>query len=367
MLNKVHNNRFFFRNFFEVLCYNFSNMFNLFDFRLLFVALFYLRSNVLVSNLYFNFLSKGFNLRTFNYVKNQFLNYSLSLLLTQALILSFKVQIFSEKSCARNCRFIIFGLYSELFHKLTQKHFTTCSFGYLNNSILLTFFHSSKTFVGLKQSAFFSFFVSNFNNSNAVENTLYVYNNYLNYYLAFFLMKTQVKSINRVVVDTFDIKFFITQDDFIPFIKFLKKNILTQYQSLIDIVVVDFPGSLLRFKLIYYFLSLLYVSRVCCIFSVKENSTIDSISSIYKGANWIEREVWDMFGIYYINHPDLRRILTDYGFNGFPLRKDFPLVGFVEVFFDDTKNRIVQLPVSLAQELRVFSFKNPWGKSRLSY
>ena len=127
-----------------------------------------------------------------------------------------------------------------------------------------------------------------------------------------------------------------------------------------DIIAVDYPGRSNRFDIIYQILSQRYNSRMNVLVSIGELSSIPSITSLYKGASWYEREVWDLFGIFFEGHPDLRRILTDYSFEGHPLRKDFPLTGYFEIFYDDTQKRIVYEPVSLVQEYRYFTFNNPW-------
>ena len=118
--------------------------------------------------------------------------------------------------------------------------------------------------------------------------------------------------------------------------------------------------SFYRFQLIYNFLSFKNNNRISLNIEIGEFSSIETLSFIFKSANWLEREVWDLFGIFFLNHPDLRRILTDYGFEGFPLRKDFPLVGFIEIRFDDEKKCILYEPSNFSQELRSFSFLNPW-------
>ena len=115
-----------------------------------------------------------------------------------------------------------------------------------------------------------------------------------------------------------------------------------------------------RFEVSYHLLSILYNSRINVTTSVDEITPLDSVTSIFSSADWLEREVWDMFGIFFFNHNDLRRILTDYGFRGHPLRKDFPLTGYVEVRYDDIQKRVVTEKVSLSQDYRIFTFNSNW-------
>jgi len=131
---------------------------------------------------------------------------------------------------------------------------------------------------------------------------------------------------------------------------------------LIDICGVDYPEKEARFEVVYNLLSIKYNSRIRVKVVVDELTPIDSVTSIYNSAGWYEREVWDLYGVFFSNHPDLRRILTDYGFDGHPLRRDFPLTGHTEVRYDEAEKRIVTEPVELAQEFRVFDFASPWDQ-----
>jgi NADH dehydrogenase (ubiquinone) Fe-S protein 3 len=144
----------------------------------------------------------------------------------------------------------------------------------------------------------------------------------------------------------------------------LKQHIKYQYKLLSCISGVDFLStkvdSKFRFGVVYDLLSLTFKSRLRIKVYLNEMSTISSVMSIFINANWWEREIWDMFGIWFENHTDLRRILTDYGFDGFPLRKDFPLSGYIDVYYDPDKKRIISKPIELAQEFRVFVFENQW-------
>jgi NADH-quinone oxidoreductase subunit C len=144
------------------------------------------------------------------------------------------------------------------------------------------------------------------------------------------------------------------------FVIFLKTNQLLNYNMLLDIWAVDYPERKQRFEVNYLFLSTKYNKRLLLKLTLNEGVSISSLTKIYGSAGWLEREVWDLYGVIFENNSDLRRILTDYGFEGFPLRKDFPLTGYVEVRFDDTEGRIVVEPLELFQEHRVFTYLSPW-------
>lgn len=145
---------------------------------------------------------------------------------------------------------------------------------------------------------------------------------------------------------------------------FFKMNYNFKLVQLLDIWCVDYPGKKYRFEINYLLLSLKYNFRIIFRTSVMENEVVESITNIFKSANWLEREVWDMYGVYFSGHNDLRRILTDYGFEGFPLRKDFPLSGFVEVRYDDGEKRVVLEPIEISQEFRYFYFLSPWENKK---
>lgn len=144
----------------------------------------------------------------------------------------------------------------------------------------------------------------------------------------------------------------------------LQKHIKYQYKILSCISGVDFLStklnSIFRFSVVYDLLSIKFKSRLRIKIYLNEMSSVPSIMDIFVNANWWEREIWDMFGIWFSNHKDLRRILTDYGFDGFPLRKDFPLSGYIDVYYDSEKKRIISKPIELAQEFRIFTFENQW-------
>ena len=143
-------------------------------------------------------------------------------------------------------------------------------------------------------------------------------------------------------------------------IKFLKENTKLNFNQLIDITAIDYPYRELRFDVVYIFLSLSLNQRIVIKSSLRIKDTLESITSLYKSANWYERECYDLFGVKFINHPDLRRIMTDYNFEGHPLRKDFPLTGYTEVRYDNIEKKIVYEPVQLSQEYRNFDYSSPW-------
>lgn len=157
-----------------------------------------------------------------------------------------------------------------------------------------------------------------------------------------------------------EVVFYIDSNYIFPFFSFLRDHIQGQFKLLMDVTAVDYPSRKLRFEVVYHLLSIQYNTRIRIKSCLDEITPMDSITPLYSSAGWWEREVWDMFGIFFSNHPDLRRILTDYGFEGHPLRKDFPLSGYVEVRFDDSEKRVRTEPLELDQELRYFDFSTPW-------
>ena len=152
----------------------------------------------------------------------------------------------------------------------------------------------------------------------------------------------------------------IESDDLLEVVLFLKNNNQTKFKQLIDITAVDYPESERRFKLVYLLLSHEHNSRILIDFFVNENEIVTSLTSIFPSSNWMEREVFDMYGIKFKDHPDLRRILTDYGFKGHPLRKDFPLTGHNEVRYNEDEKKVIYEPVKLEQNYRNFDFESPW-------
>ena len=148
--------------------------------------------------------------------------------------------------------------------------------------------------------------------------------------------------------------------------KVLKENEKLKFNQFIDLTAVDYPNKKNRFEMIYILLSVEFNFRIIINFFINENESVDSITNLFPAANWYEREVWDLFGIAFNNHPDLRRLLTDYGFIGHPLRKDFPLSGNVEVKYDLNKKKVVYEPVKLTQSFREFDFESPWKGEKIS-
>jgi len=149
-------------------------------------------------------------------------------------------------------------------------------------------------------------------------------------------------------------------EDIISTILFLKTNEKCRFRQLIDITAVDYPQREKRFKIVYLLLSHENNLRIIINTNIDEKETVSSITKIFPSANWMEREVFDMYGISFKDHPDLRRILTDYGFDGYPLRKDFPLTGHTEVRYSEEKKKVISEPVKLDQEYRDFDFESPW-------
>tara|TARA_Y100001970_G_scaffold254102_1_gene329545 strand:+ start:1085 stop:1675 length:591 start_codon:yes stop_codon:yes gene_type:complete len=166
--------------------------------------------------------------------------------------------------------------------------------------------------------------------------------------------------IKKTIIKHNQIYVSIDDKDLIDVTLFLKTNLSTNFKQLIDITAVDFPENDMRFKLVYLFLSHENNERLILDFFVKENELVSSITSIFPSANWMEREVFDMYGIEFKNHPDLRRILTDYGFEGHPLRKDFPLTGHNEVRYSEDDKKVIYEPVKLEQNYRNFDYESPW-------
>jgi len=158
----------------------------------------------------------------------------------------------------------------------------------------------------------------------------------------------------------------LDKKDLLKLILFLKNHPILKFKQLVDILGVDYPSKDKRFEVIYLLLSHEINSRIAIKIQIKDGESAPSITGIFLSANWLEREVFDMYGIVFENHPDLRRILTDYEFEGFPLRKDFPLTGHTEVRYDDEIKKVIYEPVKLAQAYRNFDFESPWEGSKIS-
>ena len=166
--------------------------------------------------------------------------------------------------------------------------------------------------------------------------------------------------INSSKISHSQIYISIDSEDIVDVILFLKNNEKTKFRQLIDITAVDYPQNEKRFKMVYLFLSHEYNSRLILEYYINEDEIVPTITNIYPAANWMEREVFDMYGIKFKNHPDLRRILTDYGFEGHPLRKDFPLTGHNEVRYSEDDKKVIYEPVKLEQNYRNFDYESPW-------
>ena len=156
----------------------------------------------------------------------------------------------------------------------------------------------------------------------------------------------------------------VSRDKIVDVLKFLRDDKSCLFEVLIDICGVDWPARSNRFDLVYHLLSPRLNQRIRIKLMTDETTPVPSAVGIYSASNWFEREAYDMYGILFSGHPDLRRLLTDYGFQGYPLRKDFPLTGYVEVRYDDEQKRVVYEPVELTQEFRSFDFESPWEGTR---
>lgn len=152
----------------------------------------------------------------------------------------------------------------------------------------------------------------------------------------------------------------VSPSSIVPVLTLLRDNPNLRFKVLIDVCGVDYLGEFPRFKVVYHLLSLKYNQRIRVKVSVEEREIVPSVTSVFSSANWYEREIWDLYGIPFSGHPDLRRIMTDYNFEGHPLRKDFPLTGYVEVRYNDEEKRVIYEPVRLSQDYRSFDFLSPW-------
>ena len=149
-------------------------------------------------------------------------------------------------------------------------------------------------------------------------------------------------------------------DQIVKVLTYLRDDANCRFKLLVDVCGVDYPENDLRFEIVYNLLSLTHNTRVRVKIATNEDTPVPSVIGVFSSANWFEREIWDLLGVYFTDHPDLRRLLTDYGFEGHPLRKDFPLTGYVELRYDDEQKRVVYEPVKLTQDFRTFDFLSPW-------
>ena len=178
--------------------------------------------------------------------------------------------------------------------------------------------------------------------------------------LAAYLGEKLGEKIESAVVAYGELTIGVDRDDLIAVVTFLRRDVQCQFISMIDVCGADYPSRALRFDVVYHLLSPRQNQRIRVKVQTDEDTPVPSITEVFPGADWFERETYDLYGILFSGHPDLRRILTDYGFIGHPFRKDFPLTGFVEVRFDDEAKRVVYEPVELKQEFRNFDFLSPW-------
>lgn len=178
--------------------------------------------------------------------------------------------------------------------------------------------------------------------------------------LADYLAEKLEGQIESAILAYGELTLNVKVDDILEVISFLKRDPQCQFISFIDISGADYPSRPQRFDVVYHLLSPHQNHRIRVKVQADEETQVPSITGIFPGADWFEREAYDLYGILFSGHPDLRRILTDYGFDGHPLRKDFPLTGFVEVRYDDAMKRVVYEPVELKQEFRNFDFLSPW-------
>ena len=175
-----------------------------------------------------------------------------------------------------------------------------------------------------------------------------------------FINSELTSKINNSFIKHDNIYLSIDHEELIDVISFLKTNNQTKFRQLIEITAVDYPEKENRFKMVYLLLSHEHNKRIIIDYTIKETDIIHSLTSIFPSANWMEREVFDMYGLNFKNHPDLRRILTDYGFEGHPLRKDFPLTGHNEVRYSEEFKKVIYEPVKLEQNYRNFDYESPW-------
>ena len=166
--------------------------------------------------------------------------------------------------------------------------------------------------------------------------------------------------LKKIQVYNSEITVVCQTTDLLNIMLFLKNHILCQFKLLTCISGVDYPQNKRRFKIVYELLSIRFNSRIRIVIFVDELAIVNSAGILYSAADWYECEIWDMFGVFFQNHSNLKRILTDYGFEGYPLRKDFPLSGFIEMRYNETKKRVVSESIELSQEYRTFKFLSPW-------
>ena len=178
--------------------------------------------------------------------------------------------------------------------------------------------------------------------------------------LAEYLLSTLGGEVLSYDIARDELTLHVGRDGVLRVLTFLRDDSNCQFRQLLDVAGVDYPDREERFDVVYHLLSMRQNQRVRVKLTVGEDMTVPSATPVFSSAGWWERETWDLYGIFFADHPDLRRILTDYGFEGHPLRKDFPLTGYVELRYDDDQKRVVYEPVKLTQEFRSFDFLSPW-------
>lgn len=175
-----------------------------------------------------------------------------------------------------------------------------------------------------------------------------------------YIMQCLPKFIQQYSVWKDELTLYVAPSAVLPTLQFLRDHSQCQFKTLADLTAADYPTRDKRFEVIYHLLSIRYATRIRVKTYADEVDPVPSASQLFNGANWFEREVWDLYGVYFSGHPDLRRILTDYGFEGHPLRKDFPLTGYTEVRYDEERKRVVYEPLQLTQAFRNFESASPW-------
>lgn len=175
-----------------------------------------------------------------------------------------------------------------------------------------------------------------------------------------FICSKMASGVISASVEHEELNLTVAREEILSVLKFLRDDPQCKFNCIIDICGVDYPARQNRFDVVYHLLSVKQNSRIRVKLETNEDMPVPSAISVFPGALWLEREAYDMYGIAFEGHPDLRRLLTDYGFQGHPLRKDFPTTGYVEVRYDETQKRVVYEPVKLAQEFRNFDFESPW-------
>ena len=184
--------------------------------------------------------------------------------------------------------------------------------------------------------------------------------------MAAYLSQSMAADVLSADVERGELVIVVQRASIVSVINFLRDDAKCQFTQLLDICGVDFPEREERFDVVYHLISMNRNQRIRVKVTAGEQTPVPSITSVYACADWFEREVWDMYGVFFSDHPDLRRILTDYGFDGHPQRKDFPLTGYVEMRYDEEQKRVIYEPVKLVQDFRTFDFLSPWeGMQRL--